>query len=116
MSNGELFVKRLLRAVPELNAVYDESLEDNDMLLPHVFMGDVTRFIAAEAGRTSGTSILQRFLRHLENELSAGDAEAIELIRASFIENLIGEKAVVNKLMPLMEPSLLREVEAIHGN
>lgn len=117
MSNGELFIERLLRTVPELKVVYAEHLADNDnMLLPHVFMGDVVRFIVAEANSADGLPILQKLTQHLESELGAGSAEATELIRASFVENLIDEKVTVDKLKPFMGSNLLREIEEICGD
>lgn len=115
MGNGELFVERLLRVAPELKGTYDEHLADNDMLLPHVFMGDVTRFIVTAASSASGYPVVQRVLNYFESELRAEEAESIELIRASFVENLIGETIAVNKLKPMMGPCLRREVEAICG-
>lgn len=117
MSNGKNFVERLLRIVPELKVVYAEHLADNDnTLLPHVFMGDVVRFIVAKANGAGELPILQKLTQHLESELDAGSAEATELIRASFVENLIGEKVTVDKLKPLMGANLLREIEEICGD
>lgn len=113
MSNGEPFIERLLLAIPELKPVYAEHLADNDVLLPHVFMGDVTRFIVAELDQTRDADVVSRLLHYLESELNAGNADAIELIRASFVENLMGEEAAINKLRPLMGSALLREVESI---
>lgn len=115
MDTGELFIERLLRLAPELKGAYEEHLVDNDMLLPHVFMGDVTRFVVAAAEGRDDHAVVQRILDYLENELKAGEAESLELIRASFVENLIGESTVVNKLKPMMGPGLRREIEAICG-
>ena len=115
MSTGDSFIERLLRVVPELKEAYDEHVTDNDMLLPHVFMGDITRFVIAEASSASGLSAVHRVLDYFESELRMGAAESIELIRASFVENLIGEKVVVNKLKPIMGLGLRREIETICG-
>ena len=41
----EQFIEYVLAKVPQLRAVHSEHLKDNDELLPHVFMGDVTRFL-----------------------------------------------------------------------
>jgi hypothetical protein len=54
------FIKELLRTVPELQPAYAEHLNDNDTLLPHVFMGDVTRFVIAEASKPSESKALTR--------------------------------------------------------
>jgi hypothetical protein len=113
--SGEIFVGRLLQVLPELKAVHDRHIADNDSLLPHVFMGDVTRFIIAEVGRSGMHETLKRLLFFFEKELSSGEPEAKELILASFVENLIGETATVEKLVPLMGTNLRREVKAIIG-
>ena len=49
MTNPVSFVEELLRVVPELQPAYDAHLNDNTTLLPHVFMGDLTRFVIADA-------------------------------------------------------------------
>lgn len=110
-----MFIEGLLRVAPELKGAYEEHLFDNNMLLPHVFMSDITRFVIAAAERRDDRAIVQRILDYFENELKAGEAESLELIRASFIENLIGESVVVNKLKPMMGPGLRREIDAICG-
>ncbi|MEK6747633.1 MAG: hypothetical protein AABY83_00315 [Pseudomonadota bacterium] len=115
MDAGELFIERLLRVAPELKGAYEEHLVDNDMLLPHVFMGDVTRFVVAAAEGGNDRVVVQRILDYFEIELKAGEAESLELIRASFVENLTGESTVVNKLKPMMGTGLRREIEAICG-
>jgi len=113
--NGETFVWRLLHALPELKSTYDQHLADNDSLLPHVFMGDVTRFVIAKANNSGSHETLKRLFYFFEKELNSGDMEAKELILASFIENLIGEAMTVQKLAPLMGLDLRRKVKAIVG-
>jgi hypothetical protein len=59
MTSTERFVEDLLIAVPELQAVYKVHMDDNGTLLPHVFMGDDTRFalqIAWECSESAGTA------------------------------------------------------------
>lgn len=113
MSAGELFIERLIHAVPELKGAYDEHLADNDMLLPHVLMGDVTRFIVAALSDADNHPIVRRVLDYFESELMTGGAESLDLIRSSFVENLLGERIIINKLKPLMGPDLRREIETI---
>lgn len=114
MRHGELFIERLLGVAPELKEMYDEHVADNDVLLSHVFMGSVTRFVIASARDVDSLSVVQRLLDYFESQLVGGDAESIDLIRASFVENLIGEQMVVNKLKPMMGPALLREVGVVY--
>lgn len=115
MTNSELFIENLLHITPELKEAYNEHLVDNDILLPHVFMGDVTRFVLSRANNASGLLVIQRILDYIEKELLTGDEDSKNIIRASFIENLIGENTTTNKLKPMMGPGLLSEIEAICG-
>jgi hypothetical protein len=113
MSTNASFIEELLRRVPQLKAIYDEHLTDNEMLLPHVFMGDVTRFIIAEAETPRSQGALRTLLEHLENGLRTGSDEVKELIVVSVVENLIGETKALMILKPLMGSSLKAEVERI---
>jgi hypothetical protein len=115
MVSGLLFIEDLLRTVPELRRVYAGHLADNDEVLPHVFMGDVTRFAVAEAGADRNADVLARMLGQFEKILASGDDEARELVVASFVENLCGEAATVRKLKALMGPHLRARAEAITG-
>jgi hypothetical protein len=115
MKDNASFVEGLLRVVPELRPVYDRHLADNDTLLPHVFMGDVTRFAVAETADATGQAALARLMGYLEDGLKGGGEEVKELISASFVENLLGEKAALQRLKSLMGPSLTKKVEAICG-
>jgi hypothetical protein len=58
--NGETFVGRLLQVLPELKSTYEQHLADNDLLLPHVFMGDVTRFVIGRMKHSKDCSISSR--------------------------------------------------------
>ena len=113
MSANASFIEELLRRVPELKAVYDEHLLDNDTLLPHVFMGDVSRFAIAEAEKPLGRASVSTVLEHLEEGLKSGSDEVKELIVVSFVENLIGETSSLKVLKPLMGSTLKAEVERI---
>ena len=100
-------------ATGELKAVYDEHIEDNRSLLPHVLMGDVTRFVGGE-GRSAPTPESTRALLDcLEEGLLCGGKDIKELILASFAENLIGEATTLRELRPLMGPTLRMAVDRI---
>lgn len=72
----------LVEQVPETKHILDEHVNDNDDLLPHVFFGDLTRYVMANGlGRRKIVELLeQNFRRH--------DTEVEELIAVSFVENL----------------------------
>jgi hypothetical protein len=100
------FVKRLLAVAPQFRVAYTRHLKGNDELLPHVFMGDVTREVIAACKNPSELVSVKALLPFFESELKSGDAEATDLISASFCENLIGETHAIEVLLPLMGPSL----------
>ena len=113
MSTNASFIEELLRRVPQLKAIYDEHLRDNETLLPHVFMGDVTRFAIAEAENPQSRTSVNTLLDHLEDGLKTGSDEVKELIVVSFVENLIGETSALKVLKLAMGSSLKTEVERI---
>ena len=114
MGANEALIERLLQVVPELKPHYEEHLADHDKLLPHVFMGDVTRFAIRESATPPRLPVVERLLTVLEAGLS-GPEEVQELIVASFVENLMGEKGALKTLKPLAGPLLREQIEAICG-
>jgi hypothetical protein len=99
------FINRLVLAVPEFESVYRDHLRDQEgELLPHVLMGDFTRWFRAtylEAVGGSRTSALAQERLHrsadfLESawqreEAAPGYSLVSELLSVSFLENLLGE-------------------------
>jgi hypothetical protein len=78
-------------------------------------MGDVARFVVAEAQNPTGRGVLQRLLTQLEEGLKDGPEQVKELVVVSFLENLTGEAVALEALKPLMGPNLKREMEGICG-
>lgn len=65
---------------PILGATLAEHIAYYDELLPHVFMADVTRYVLGHPDDSYG------IVRYLNDNLSNGIA--VELITASFLENI----------------------------
>ncbi|HEV2680099.1 MAG TPA: hypothetical protein VGV14_06345 [Rhodanobacter sp.] len=65
----------------------DAHLRDNDELLPHVFLGDVTRYVH-DVLKRGDTDVVRRILVVLELAFVSPDQEARDLVAASFLENL----------------------------
>ena len=107
-------VSQLLDRVPELGSLYDEHIQDNNELLPHVFFGDVTRYVVQEmrCRESQPSQPVQRILSFLEQCMVSGDEQVNELISVSFLENLLGEDDVLANLKKLMGPNLAREFAA----
>jgi len=89
------FFASVLQAAPAFRSMYEESVKDNDGELPHVLMGDLTRFVLREVEASQGVpnSILP-VLWLLEAGINSPDPKVVELVAASFVENLQGEPAL----------------------
>jgi len=112
---NELFVQGLVREVPELAPALQEHVEFYEELLPHVLMGDVGRFVVANAISRDSKAALARLMAYLEEGLANGPAEVQELIVASFVEYLQDEASTILTLAPVMGPRLKKEINAICG-
>ena len=111
MSSNISFIRKLIRNTPELNNLYTQHLAENDGLLPHVFLGSVTRTVVSCAFDQSANLMTIRVFQHLEEGLQSGDEKVAELIGCSFVENLFGEERALSVLIPMMGHRLRLEVE-----
>lgn len=96
------FCEELVRRFNELAPLLQEHVADYDEILPHVFMGDVTRYVL------SGTPQREELLRHLNDALRNGGEEIQNLIAVSFVENLESEEKLQRALQGV-EAEALRE-------
>jgi hypothetical protein len=105
-------VNKLLDQVPELRYVYDEHIHDNNELLPHVFLGDVTRYVVhrVRLGETGPAKPVERILSVLEQYMGSGDEQVKELVSVSFVENLLKHDKVLASLKGLIGPNLQKEI------
>lgn len=108
MDRTHTFVTRLIEIAPDLRQICDAHLEANDELLPHVFMGDVTRYIVANIMRGNDLAVTE-ILKAAEQGLTPGSGLEV-LIKTSFVENLIGENEAISKLLRLAGPRLGAEI------
>ena len=115
MRSTATFMEELLRRVPELKPLYDEHLRDNQLLLPHLLMANITRFAIGAGDLAPRTESTRALLGCLEAGLSDGNDEVKELIGVSFAENLIGEVEGLERLRPLMGSILRTEVDRFCG-
>lgn len=113
----ETVLDRLLAQVPELRPLYDAHLQDNDEALPHVFFGDVTRYVVQLVRAIDRThdvgppGPLGRVLSFLEEAMMSPDTRVQELVSTSFLEGLDPTDDTYTTLMALFGPSLRREIE-----
>ena len=89
---GEDFVRDLVRRFPATKAAFDQHLARNQAeLLPHVFFGELTRWVVASlemAPDSDDHKEAKKVLDYLEESMAGEDETVRELIVASFLENL----------------------------
>jgi hypothetical protein len=113
------FVAALLRDVPELEDTYRHHVLAYDEVLPHVLMGDVTRF-ALKLAELSASSVadaakLERLLAVLEHHMALGASDVRELIAVSFLENLEDTEPGYSCLASRLGTALSSEMTRLHG-
>lgn len=101
-----VLIGSLVERCPSLLPVLEEHLDDYDGLLPHVFMADVTRWIAARYGSDPGDGSVTCVLDFLEAAFDAGRPDDRELIAASFLENLPPDDDAAGGVRKLLGPTL----------
>jgi hypothetical protein len=110
------FIDLLLQKVPELRPLRDEHIRQYDELLPHVFFGELTRYVIdqvrAERDGTAqgGPEPVARILDFLERAMISSDTKVQELVSVSFLENLDQSDEAYAKLKALLGPTLKREL------
>jgi hypothetical protein len=108
------FIGELLKKVPELQSAFDEHIRDNDDPLPYLFIGDVQRFVVAEAeaSRLEPTQPAARILNFFEENLRSGGQYTAGFIHASFTDNFPDNDPVLLKLSQLIGPLLKQQLKA----
>lgn len=92
----ESFVDPMLVSVPELRPVVDEHLKDCEEILPHILMGDITRFVIDLHRRSKCEpkttdeyeDTILRTVRFLVDLFTSSDTRLQNLVSVSFLENL----------------------------
>lgn len=113
------FVGSMVARFPGLSALLEEHIKDNHgEMLPHVFFGEVTRYIlslllAASGGGLSPRRELRDILTYLEEAYAAGDEELRELISVSFLENLPRPGEAGAEVREMVGPNLRRQLQII---
>jgi hypothetical protein len=116
MNNTQtFFLLELVQLLPALRPIYIEHLNDNGEMLPHVLMGDFTRFIVQNVTPPSNEQNVQPILDSLEEALTGGNPELDNLVGVSFVESLQGEEKALKVLVNRVGPALREEIKAICG-
>lgn len=107
------FVGALVHRFRVLLPILQEHLDDYDALLPHVFMGDVTRWVLGEYQAHGESALLRDVLDFIESSYSRGDDHEQELISVSFLENFPRPNEEGSRLRALVGPSLSEQLDVI---
>jgi hypothetical protein len=121
MSNQTVsFVRSTVERFPSLYGPLEEHIRDNyGEVLPHVFFGDVTRYVVSLLlAARSGANLpprreLRDILSYLEEAYASGDEEIRGLISVSFLENLPRPGESGAKLREMVGPNLMSQLRAI---
>src|ERR1700723_1169174 len=107
------FVGALCWRFNELMSLLREHLSDYETVLPHVFMGDVTRWVIQLYQSGSAPRELREVLDFIEEAFERASANDRELISASFLENLPREETEGAGIRRLLGPTLSTQLQRI---
>ena len=79
------FIKHLVASNPVLEPILAEHIEDNDIILPHVFFGDLVRYLKNPESKYKDK---MQLLRSIGEDAKSASKEVRELLSVSFLENL----------------------------
>ena len=112
------FVRSLVERFPTLSSMFDEHVKDNGEILPHIFFGDLTRYVVSLL--LSGAGVARRreledILRTLEKAYaSVGDEDELqELISVSFLEHLPRPGDEGSEVRSMVGPRLSQQLKLI---
>ena len=96
---------------PELLPVLQDHLATFDQLLPHVLMGDITRWAVRQYRAEPTGSALINALAVIEEAMSASQVDVSELISVSFLENLPTGDEPGARVITMLGPELRAELQ-----
>jgi hypothetical protein len=115
------FIDRLLVRVPELDVVFRDHVDYYEEVLPHVLMGDFTRWAIDQYRRAAkhdreAHALLLRATDFVESEYATDCQGGVqELISASFLENLHQAGADLEGIAAQLGPQLRSELRRYTG-
>lgn len=107
-----MLVRDLAAVSPSLEQALTEHLADNGgEVLPHLFMGDVTRTLVRLDMDGDREDVVTRALELLEDRYAEGVEEVQELVAVSFLENLPGRAEPGADLRGRLGPELTAQLQ-----
>lgn len=91
MITYQTFYGELLTVLPEFASIYAANLAASDGdVQPHPLMKEFEKFFV-KAFQANQKSVVNRIVKFLENAMASDDGRVGELVRVSFLENLLLE-------------------------
>lgn len=113
MRAGEVaFVGALVHRFRGLMPLLRDHLEFYDGVLPHVFLGEVTRWVLERASQPDDSEVA-RVLAFIEECFAAGGEHERELISVSFLENLPRRGEPGAELRDRLGPQLMHQLDRL---
>lgn len=109
------FVGALAHRFPALLSVLEEHLEEQrGEVLPHVLMGEVTRWLVAQFIGAGGSDVAIRdVLGFMEQAFNSGGEQVQELLAVSFLENLPRPGEPGSEIRSILGPSMQEELRRL---
>jgi hypothetical protein len=112
----ESFATTLREQIPEFVSGQQDHIADYGEVLPHVLLGEFTRFLLEDI-RSNGMSseVAIRSLHFLESCASSSDSALQELVAVSFVENLEPTNDLHQRILHVSGPHLHRLSKEMWG-
>jgi hypothetical protein len=98
------FCRELAKRFPQLSPLLIEHENDNDEVLPHVFFGDVRRFVEEQLDRGDEAQLKPLF-EFFEEAYVKGDEPIENVIAVSLLEDLWDRP----EIKPLLGPAMAQQ-------
>jgi len=109
----EAIHEALVEAVPEFRPVLDEHVQDLEEVLPHLLLGDFTRFVLTQL-QDGNDEVVATSLAFLERAAQSSDSQTVNLVGVSFVENVGPWQPEMAEFISGWPPSL-QELAGQHG-
>lgn len=103
------FIAALVAAEPALASVLDAHLAAYEELLPHVFVGDLTRWLTAHGPQP-------QVLRILDEAVASESADVRGLVYMSFLEHLEAREPLDQRIVTSLPPRLRAALTLVGGD
>lgn len=109
------FIHELIRNFPEFKSIYQEHIQDNDEILPHILLADIARWIIHEFKTDGASAEVRRLLNYLETSYNHHDSDIEELIHVSLLEYIYDLDFHGESITNYLGDSLKSQVSLING-